>query len=225
MTSAAEKSPGPPTKDRIIEVAFRLFHEQGYHATGVSTILREAGVNSGSLYHHFDGKEALLRAVLEWMLGALRPAVMGPAEAAGGSGAIERVFAVLNLYRTGLTMTGCRMGCPAGNLALEVSDDHPEARALIDANFRNWADQVAGWFAGQDHGLPSDFDPRRFAHFVLTVMEGGIMQARARGSLEPFDESVAELRRYVDLLVERGRHERAARALSGEGQGQNVAAG
>lgn len=195
-----------PTRDRILEVAFRLFHEQGYHATGVATILREAGVHSGSLYHHFENKEALLRGVLEWMLAALRPQVMAHAEARA-SEPVERVFALLDLYRTGLEMTGCKMGCPAGNLALEVSDDHPGARALIDANFKNWADQVATWFTASDHDLPRDFDPRRFAHFVLTVMEGGIMQSRARSSPEPFDESVAELRRYVELLREQGRRE------------------
>lgn len=197
-----------PTKVRILEVAFRLFHEQGYHATGVSTILREAGVNSGSLYHYFASKEALLLGVLEWMLGALKPLVMAPAEQRSQH-PVDRVFALLEGYRMGLEMTGCKMGCPAGNLALEVSDDLPAARALIDANFKNWADQVAAWFESNPAatGMPKDFDPRRFSRFVLTVMEGGIMQARARGSIEPFDESVAQLRRYVELLQEQGRRE------------------
>ena len=40
-----------PTRERILRTAFQLFHEQGYHATGVATILREAGLNPGSLYH------------------------------------------------------------------------------------------------------------------------------------------------------------------------------
>lgn len=202
-----------PTKSRILEVAFRLFHEQGYHATGVSTILREAGVNSGSLYHYFDGKEALLLGVLEWMLGALRPMVIARAEERA-SDPIGRVFALLALYREGLEVTGCKMGCPAGNLALEVSDDHPAARALIDANFRNWADQVAAWFESTPNSpdspsMPRDFDPRAFAHFVLTVMEGGIMQSRARASIEPFDQSVAHLRVFVEHLLAEGRRQNA----------------
>ena len=213
-----------PTKAKILEVAFRLFHEQGYHATGVSTILREAGVNSGSLYHYFKSKDELLLGVLEWMLGALRPQVMEPAEAQARD-AVGRVFALMGLYRMGLEMTGCRMGCPAGNLALEVSDDHPEARALIDANFRNWAEQVARWFETESarSDMPRDFDARRFSYFVLTVMEGGIMQARARGSIEPFDESVAHLREYVELLRERGRRERDGTNLTGRAGEQEAA--
>ena len=56
------------TKRRILNTAFRLFHEQGYNATSISTILREAEINSGSLYHFFPSKEALLCGVLEFAL-------------------------------------------------------------------------------------------------------------------------------------------------------------
>jgi len=49
----------------------------------------------------------------------------------------------------------------------------------------------------------------QLARFVLTVMEGGLMQARAAGELRPFDESVAQLRAYFDALEEKARLERA----------------
>ena len=62
-----------PTRLRILEVARRLFHEQGYHATGISTILRESDTNSGSLYHYFPSKKPLLTGVLTLYLDLLRP--------------------------------------------------------------------------------------------------------------------------------------------------------
>ena len=187
------------TKTRILEVAFRLFHEQGYHATGISTILREADVNSGSLYHYFPSKEALLIGVLEFATQIMHPVVMAPAEAAT-SDPIERIFALLQNYRQGMEMFHCKMGCPIGNLALEVADDLPAARTLIDLNFRNWAAVIRGWLAAAGDRLPVSADKDQLAKFVLTVMEGGIMQARAAGNLQPFDESVAQLRAYLDLL-------------------------
>ena len=190
---------GPDTRRRILEVAFRLFHEQGYHASSVSTILREAGVNSGSLYHFFPSKEALLLAVLEWALDALRPQVMNPAEAATDD-PIERVFALLANYRAGMQLFGCRMGCPIGNLALEVADDLPQARALIHRNFQNWASVVHGWLESAGTRLPTHLDRAALSRFILTVMEGGLMQARAAGDLQPFDESVAQLRAYLNAL-------------------------
>ena len=187
---------------RILRTAFQLFHEQGYHATGVATILREAGVNPGSMYHAFAGKEALLEEVLRYALALLRPAVIDPVEAKE-SDPIQRVFGLLDQYRGGMVLNSCRMGCPIGNLALEVSDDHPGARGLIAANFENWVNSVTAWLESAGDRLPKDIDRARLARFVLTVMEGGLMQARAAGNLEPFDASVAELRTYFSLLEER----------------------
>lgn len=194
----------PATRGRLLEVAARLFHEQGYHATGVATIAREADVLPGSLYHYFPSKEDLLLGTLEWRLQALRPVVTDPVEAATDDG-IERVFALLGRYRAGLELTGCRQGCPIGNLALELSDDHPRVRELLEQNFANWVDVVAGWLDAARDRLPRGTDTRALAGFVLTVMEGGLMLARARATPEPFDAAVAQLRRHFDLLLERGR--------------------
>ncbi|HVT61686.1 MAG TPA: TetR/AcrR family transcriptional regulator [Thermoanaerobaculia bacterium] len=204
----------PPARERLIAAAARLFHEQGYHATGVATILREAGVLSGSMYHHFAGKDELLVAVLDRYQRLLRPEVMDRAEAAEEE-PLERVFALLGLYRQGLAAAGGSLGCPIGNLALEVSDGHPEARALVDANFRAWAEHVQGWLLAAADRLPAGADLATLSQFVLTVMEGAVMQVRARKSLEPFDAAVAELRRYFQLLQATARSGRRAHQSQG----------
>lgn len=190
----------PETRERILETAARLFHEQGYAATGIATILREAGVNAGSLYHFFPNKEALLAAVLQRYEALLQPVVLAPQETAH-SDPVERVFGLLAWYRAGLEATGCRLGCPIGNLALELSDTHPEVRPLIDVNFRNWASGIERWLDDAAERLPRDCDRARLSRFILTVMEGGIMQARTSNSLEPFDDSVAVLRDHFDRLL------------------------
>jgi AcrR family transcriptional regulator len=182
----------------------RLFYEQGYANTGVATILREAGVNSGSLYHFFPGKEALLAAVLEKYQQMLYPVVLQPAEEQT-SDPIERVFALLAWYRGNMQATLCRMGCPIGNLALEVSDHLPDLRRLIHANFAGWTAGVARWLDDAADRLPPDLDRKELAQMVLNTMEGGIMQARSLGSIEPFDAAVRQLRRYFDLLLEKGK--------------------
>ncbi len=181
----------------------RLFHEQGYAGTAVATILREAGVNAGSLYHFFPAKEELLVAVLERYAELLQPVVLGPREEAEAD-PIARVFLLLDWYREGLAASGCRMGCPIGNLALEMADDHPRVREKVDENFRNWAAGIERWLDAAGERLPASVDHAALARFVLTVMEGGIMLARAQGSLAAYDASVAVLRDYFDLLLEQG---------------------
>jgi len=196
--SAATESPS--TRERILNAALRLFHEQGFAATGISTICREAGVNPGSLYYFFPSKDALLEAALEWYRTQLHPIVMGPIEATEPD-PIERIFKLMAWYRAGMVQTECRMGCPVGNLALEVADTHPQARPLIDLNFANWSAAIERWLEQAGGRLARNADRRGLARFVLTVMEGGLMQARAAGNLAPFDDSVAQLRAYLNLLL------------------------
>lgn len=55
------------TRQRIIKSAVGLFARFGYHKTTVSEIAQVAGVTTGALFHHFNSKEDLLNAVVEWL--------------------------------------------------------------------------------------------------------------------------------------------------------------
>jgi AcrR family transcriptional regulator len=48
-----------------LEVADELFYAEGVHVVGIDRILKDAGVARASLYHHFGGKDGLVRAYLE----------------------------------------------------------------------------------------------------------------------------------------------------------------
>jgi len=54
-----------PIKERILDVAGRLFYEQGYNLTGINQVIEEAGIARGSLYNHFASKTDLLLAYIE----------------------------------------------------------------------------------------------------------------------------------------------------------------
>ncbi len=196
------------TKERILEEAARLFHDRGYAATGISTILERAGVNSGSLYHFFPGKEALLIGVLERHLVRLGPMILDPAERAADD-PLERIFSLLEVYRRTLLISGCTRGCPVGNLALELGDRQPRVRELIDAYFSAWIGRVHDWLAAAGDRLPAELDREALARLVLSVMEGGVLQARAALVLDPFDAAAAQLRSYFRLLESHARHELA----------------
>ena len=56
---------GRATRGQLIEVATSLFADRGYEGTSIEAVLAAAGVSRGALYHHFAGKEALFKAVLE----------------------------------------------------------------------------------------------------------------------------------------------------------------
>ena len=53
------------TRQRILEVALRLFSTQGYAATSTRQLAKEAGVSEGLIFHHFGTKDELLFSILK----------------------------------------------------------------------------------------------------------------------------------------------------------------
>jgi AcrR family transcriptional regulator len=184
------------TRGLIVAAAQELFLERGYEAVSIADILKKSGANSGSLYYFFRTKEDLLLAVLDWYIDNLYPQVIDPARAQT-SDPLQQVFAVLEGYRQMLTVTGCQIGCPIGNLALEMSEKSEAARVKIAKNFENWRFAIRDMLVGAKDSLAPGTDCDVLATFILTVMEGGVMQARAHRSLVPFEQSIALLKDYI----------------------------
>jgi AcrR family transcriptional regulator len=56
---------GDVTRERLVQTARELVIEYGYDGVAIAQVLERAGVSRGGLYHHFDGKDELMAAVLE----------------------------------------------------------------------------------------------------------------------------------------------------------------
>lgn len=54
---------GEATQSRILDAAYGLFMEQGYHGTSMRQIVERAGITMGGVYNHFESKEAIWVAV------------------------------------------------------------------------------------------------------------------------------------------------------------------
>src|SRR4051812_4859036 len=190
---------GKDTRSRIIEAAMELFWLKGYGSTSIADILSRSQVNSGSLYHFFPGKQDLLVAVLEAYRDGIGTMLLEPAWA-DVADPVEKVFALLAKYRSLIVQTECEYGCPIGSLALELHEADPAVRRLLAENFDAWVDAVAGCLGGAADRFPPATDLRALAELALTVMEGGVMQARTHRDVAYFDRSVAQLRGYFDAL-------------------------
>lgn len=203
------------TRSRIVDSARQLFWEQGYESTTLAEIAERSGAMPGSIYYFFKTKEAILDAVVDHydeQLGAwLIDPVFGRTDDPE-----ERIFGVIETYRSFLVETHFSLGCPVGGLALELGEELAEVRTKVSKIFDDLtsamescaqeivdgasSDEAPGDEA-QGNGVPADRpSSQELASLCLTVIEGGIVQARALQSIEPFDRSVACLRDYIGRL-------------------------
>jgi TetR/AcrR family transcriptional repressor of nem operon len=201
------------TRTRLVLAAMQLFWEKGYNSTSIADVLHTAKVNSGSLYYFFPGKSELLAAVLDAYLEGIRPMLLEPAWA-GVTDPVERIFALLARYRKSLVDTDCFYGCPIGSLALELHEPDPAVRERLAKNFTAWIAAVEECFLQARARLPTDLNRRELAQFVLTTMEGGVMQARTFRDIEYFDAAVRQLRQYLKRLARADEAPRKKRAQS-----------
>ena len=188
------------TRTRLVLTAMQLFCEKGYGSTSIADVLQKADVNSGSLYHFFPGKQDLLLAVLDAYHGGIRQMLLEPAWI-GVDDPIDKIFALLASYRRSLVNTDCHYGCPIGSLALELHEPDLAVRERLARNFQAWVDAIHTCLQEAGSRLPADVDRRELAHFVLTTMEGGVMQARTFRKVSYFDHAVNQLRRYFGCLT------------------------
>jgi AcrR family transcriptional regulator len=187
------------TREVLLNTAMKLFWEKGYGATSVQDILRESKVHAGSLYHFFPTKQDLLLKTLERYRDGIRPMLLEPAWK-GVKDPIEKIFALLARYRQALVSTDYFYGCPIGSLALEIHEPDPPVRALLATNFDGWTAAIRECLREAGPRIPASIDHKQLASFVLTVMEGGVMQARTQRNVHDFDAAVSLLRDYFTRL-------------------------
>jgi len=115
-------------REVLLDTATRLFAERGFKTTGIAEILGAAGVAKGTLYQHFESKDALIEAVLRRMGERFRVRFVEAVEEAADT-PIERLIAVFRVQERLIWSKSGFCGCPFVRVAGEFSDrDHPVHR-------------------------------------------------------------------------------------------------
>ncbi len=154
------------TRDSLLRAALRVFSRQGYGATTLDDVAREAGVTRGAIYWHFGGpggaKVELFDALLE-AYSAKGDALVQSAVAEGGSfrEVVRRI-----LVRT-----------------LQAVESDPELRAVMELTLfkvEQTPDLAAGQSARVERG-------RALVGWISEAMRQGIAAGELRSDLDPAD--------------------------------------
>jgi TetR/AcrR family transcriptional repressor of nem operon len=163
-------------KEKLITSALELIYARSYAGVGVQELCEHAGVKKGSFYHFFPSKRDLTLAALDHQWETLRKAVLEPAfsKQLPPLKRIERFFELFYEQQCAMKdRSGKVLGCPFGNLGLELSTQDEPIRRKVNGIFR----ELAGYFerALRDAvtaGKVPDQDCRATARMLVAYMEG-----------------------------------------------------
>jgi len=170
MTDGVETK-GERTRRRLLEIAIRRFADEGYRATSVSAVAREAGVTQAAVYAYFASKEALFEAAVDLDAAGL---------IAGARAELDESIPLVGLI-PGLLLH-LRLGVEHHRLARRVlAGQEPEViHRLVDLPaLRDITAELADLLkAAQATGeVPDDLDPDVLALGIETVVLSLLMSA------------------------------------------------
>ncbi|MGI5227347.1 TetR/AcrR family transcriptional regulator [Actinoallomurus sp. CA-142502] len=182
------------SRERMVRSAAYLLREHGYSGTAFSDVIAHSGAPRGSIYHHFPGgKEQLAEEAVRY---AGDFVAAGVRAATRDDDPVAAVRAFSGWWRRVLVDSDFRAGCPI--VAVITESRLADAAA---AAFRRWQDALA---AGLVSAGATPERAARVATLVTASAEGATLLCRARRSLEPFDDVVAELEDLIASACEKG---------------------
>ncbi len=179
-------------KEKIIKVAAELIHDKGFSNTTVDEILAASGVTKSNFYYHFQSKEDLAIQILERKMREFSEGVLVILDP-GRKGAsprdrLEAFFARITDYHR---RNHCRLGCPFGNLAVEMSTLNERFRRRLSKFFDEFTEAVracldegvaGGWFR-------KDLAVDKTAVVIVSAIEGAILLVKTQRSIRPLEQT------------------------------------
>lgn len=191
-------------RTRLLDAARDMIRRKGFDATTVDDLCDAAGVTKGAYFHHFKSKEALGVAAAEaWskQTGALFDA----AEYQNIEQPLERLLAYVDLRTVLINGDLPDFTCLVGTMAQVVYDQHPAIRDACGDSIAAHAETLEVMIAEaiEDSGTNADITPQSLALHIQASIQGAFVVAKAMNDAERARDSLAHLRRYLELLLKR----------------------
>ncbi|MFD1938911.1 MULTISPECIES: TetR/AcrR family transcriptional regulator [Nonomuraea] len=177
---AAASGSASERRDHLVKLAAEIFARKGFQATTVREIANEAGILSGSLYHHFDSKETIVDEVLSTFLDDLIARYRAALESGGDprtvlSEMVRIGFGTLEPHRAAITVMqndwNYLRQFPRFNYLVKAEDDVEQM----------WVRQIkAGQAAGQ---FRADVDPKLTYRMIRDTIWVAVRWFRPGGRL------------------------------------------
>lgn len=178
MTSMTK---GEETRQFIIERSAPLFNMKGITATAMSDVMEVTKLSKGSLYVHFDNKDVLAAAVVEYNMEMLGKKVK--AALAKHTTAKAKLFAYVDVLGDAIN-SPVKGGCPILNFGMDADDTNAlikkKVQEAIDGAVKIISEMIKEGIRNGE--FKSDWNHKEFATMMFAMIEGGVMMSRVAGN-------------------------------------------
>jgi TetR/AcrR family transcriptional regulator, transcriptional repressor for nem operon len=192
---------GQETRERIVAAAAELIFERGVAETTLEDIRAAAGVSGSQVYHYFEDKQALVRAVIDHQAEAVL-ATQGTR--LDHLDTIAGLRAWRDLLVEHQRTLECRGGCPLGTLGAELAEIDDAARMAVARGFGRWEAKIRdGLRAMRARGdLLAEVNPDDLALATLAALQGGLLLAQVQRDPRPLAVALDTMIDRIQALTE-----------------------
>lgn len=176
---AAATSKGRATRERILHAAAELVAEKGAAGMSLDDVRARTGASRSQLYHYFEDRDDLIRAVIGVTTDAVINAQGDLLDHLDSWAGIDRWFDSHVQVQVERQAAG---GCPIGCLVGQLAEIDPDARAAIAVGFERWEAHLRdGLTRMKTRGkLREDADPAALTTATMASIQGGLLLTQVR---------------------------------------------
>lgn len=190
MAAMRIKGETHPTRDKLIESFLRLGETQDFSTITVETVLGEAGVSKGSLYHHFNDFDDLLAQAKAHLFSiGINRSIEMMTTILDKSETVEDFKSLIRaLILDTLTPQGVHHRLMRARI-LGASMRFPKLQEYVQAEQRRLTEEIAGLFIGaKGKGLvKKGLDPHLAAVFIQAYTFGKVFDDVSDAPIAPDD--------------------------------------
>ncbi len=192
---------GRATRQRIVAAAAELMFEHGVAETTLEDIRAAAGVSGSQVYHYFEDKQALVRAVIDYQVDAVLDTQGAHLDHLDTMPGLRAWRDLLVDHQRRLE---CRGGCPIGALGAEVAETDAAARLAVARGLHRWEARIRdGLRTMHARGdLPAEVDPDDLALATLAALQGGLLLTQIQRQTKPLEVALDAMLDRIQALTE-----------------------
>lgn len=182
---------GRQTRQRILDAAADLFHQQGINATSVGDVLRASGTGKGQFYQHFNSSDHLLAEVLK-----------GHREILAQAPPItnwDELETWLEAHIDAQRSFEFERGCPVGTAVYALQPNQDEPRTILSEIFDRMRAAIAEFIANEQAAGRYDksANPTALSHFTVATVQGATLLSLLDRDDQPARASMAATIDYL----------------------------